>query len=170
MDKACEDIQKLLVDYADGGLSPGQSGEVTSHLEQCENCRELLGALQKSLGLAEVVWADGLAETEAVEIPVQPKIRNIHWLRYAAVAASIFIVVATSLLLRGVNRPKEPVLSFEEIEKQVNDSANAARLLAATELLAEYPDSKEIVEQQYRYIVRAYPDTLTAEKIRLKIQ
>ncbi len=170
MKKSCQDIQEILVDYADGELSPGRSSEVAAHLETCENCRKLLEALQKSLGHATIIWEDGLRKAEAVEIPVQQKIRRIHWLRYATVAASIFIVVVTSLIWRGVSKPKKTGFSFEEIEKNINDSASAARLLAATELLAEYPDAKEIVEQQYRYIVRTYPQTPAAAKVKLKVQ
>jgi len=167
MEKKCEDIREMLVDYADGRLSPEQSSEVTEHLETCENCRKLVEALRKSLELAEVVWEDGLIETEAVKIPVR---QEIHWLRYAAVAASILIVVTTSIVWRGISRPQKDELSFEEIERSIAESANAARLLAATELLADYPDAREIVEQQYRYIVKTYPETPAATQIKLKIQ
>lgn len=169
-EKSCEDIREMLVDYADGELSPGQSCEVTKHLETCENCRKLLEALQKSLDLATIVWEDGLKETEALKIPARPKTRKIHWLRYAAVAAGILFAVSTLLIRRGNNIPKESKLSFDEIEKNITDSANAARLLAATELLADYPDAKEIVEQQYRYIAKTYPQTPAAAEIKLKIQ
>ena len=170
MKKSCEEIREILVDCADGELSPGQSGEVTEHLEQCESCRNLLKALQKSLDLSIVIWEDGLKETEAVKIPIPQKTKKIHWFRYAAVAASILIVVATSIIWRGVSRPKKAELSFEEIERNISESANAARLLAATELLADYPDAKGIVEQQYRYIAETYPQTPAAAKIKLKIQ
>lgn len=170
MKKSCEDIQEILVDYADGELSSGQSDDVKAHLGRCENCRKLLEALQKSLELATVVWQDNLKETEAVKIPIRPKTVKIHWFRYAAVAASIFVVVTTSIIWRGINRPKETELSFEEIERNIADSASAARLLAATELVAEYPDAKGIVEQQYRYIAETYPQTPAAAKIKLKIQ
>jgi hypothetical protein len=170
MKKTCEDIQEILVDYADGGLLPGQSSEVVEHLERCENCRKLLEALQKSLELATVVWQDGLKEAEAIKIPMRPKTGRIHWLRYAAVAASILLVVTTLLVRRENNKSKVTELSFEEIERNIDDSGNAARLLAATELLADYPDAKEIVEQQYRYIAKTYPQTPAAEKIKLKIQ
>jgi len=170
MGKSCEDIQEMLVDYADGELSPGQSNEVAGHLEICENCRKLLKALQKSLDLANVVWEDGLRETEAVKKPARPKTRKIHWFRYAAVAAGILIVVTTSVVWREISRPQKAELSFDEIERNISESANAARLLAATELLADYPDAKEIVEQQYRYIVKTYPQTPAAAKIKSKIQ
>ena len=166
--KTCEYIQEMLVDYADGVLSPGQSNEVTGHLETCKNCRKLLQALRKSLDLATIVWEDDLKETEAVKIPAQPKTRKIHWFRYAAVAASILLVVTTSMIWRGNNKSQETELSFAEIERNITESANAARLLAATELLADYPDAKEIVEQQYRYIAETYPRTPAAAQVKQK--
>ncbi len=168
--KSCEDIQEILVDYADGELLPGQSSEVTEHLETCEKCRKLLTALQKSLDLATVVWEDNLKEAEVVKIPVRQKTRKIHWFRYAAVAASILIVVTTSIVWREISKPQNAELSFDEIERNISESANAARLLAATELLTDYPDAKEIVQQQYRYIAETYPRTPAAAEIKLKNQ
>ncbi|MBN2183017.1 MAG: zf-HC2 domain-containing protein [Sedimentisphaerales bacterium] len=170
MGKTCEDIQEMLVDYADGELSPEQSSEVTGHLGQCENCRRLLEALQKSLELAGVIWEDGLAEEHVVKMPDRKKAIRIHWLRYAAVAASILIVVTTSIVWNSFRKQKEPQLSYEQIERSIADSAKAARLLAATELLSDYPDTKDIVEQQYQYIVKTYPETPSAAKIKLKNQ
>ena len=170
MKKTCEDIQDILVDYADGGLSPEQSNEVEAHMETCENCRKLLEALRKSLELANVVWQDNLKDTEALKIPIRPKTVKIHWFRYAAVAASILLVVTTLRVRHGNNKSRETELSFEEIERSIVESASAARLLAATDLVAEYPNAKEIVEQQYRYIAETYPQTPAAAKIKLKIQ
>ena len=113
-----------------------------------------------------------MTEIENIEVPVSPKERKIQWLRYTAIAASILIIVTTVVFWRSVNKSKERKveLSFEEIERNINDSATAARLLAATELLANYPDFKEIVENQYRYIAQRYPETSASEKIKLKIQ
>jgi len=169
--KSCEDIQKILVDYADGQLHPEEKTIVSQHLDQCENCRNLFNALNKSLELSTIIWEDNLTEIQNVAIPDLPKERKIHWLRYAAVAASILIIL-TTIITSSINKKQEPELevSFEEIEKSINDSANAARLLAATELLADYPDYKEMVESQYRYIAKRYPETSATEKIKLKIQ
>ena len=69
MEKSCEKIEEMLVDYADGRLSPGESNKVAEHLEKCEHCRRILGALQRSLKLAEVIWADGLTETKEIHAP-----------------------------------------------------------------------------------------------------
>jgi anti-sigma factor RsiW len=170
MKKTCVDIQEMLVDYADGMLTPAESNEVAGHLTECENCKKVLCALQKSLKLATVIWEDGLKDAQGLKIPSRPKTVRIHWLRYAAVAASIFIIVSVSIIWRGISKPQETQLSFEEIEKSIADSGNAARLLAATELLANSPDDREFVEQQYRYIVQTYPQTNAAERIKSKMQ
>jgi len=170
MQKSCKEISELLVDYADGQLLTSESSEVTEHLAKCERCRRTLQALQRSLELAGIIWADGLAETEAIHIPIPRKARKSHWPRYAAIAASILLVVTCSIVWRVLVRPasREPTLA--EIERRIIESGNAARLLAATELLAEYPDAQSIVKEQYRYIVEIYPETAAAAKAKLRTE
>jgi len=85
MKKSCEDIEQMLVDYADGQLSQSDSNKVAEHLATCEQCRRMHNALQKSLELAGVIWADSLSETENIHIPAA-KSRNIRWSRYTAIA------------------------------------------------------------------------------------
>ncbi|MFB0554182.1 MAG: anti-sigma factor [Phycisphaerae bacterium] len=170
MEKSCEEIREMLVDYADGQLSQSESNKVAEHLGKCKNCRRMLDALQRSLELAEVIWEDGLGETKEIRIPIQVKARKIRWPRYAAAAAGILLVVTTSILWRALVRPAKKELTFTEIERKITESASAARLLAAAELLAEYPDAQSIVKEQYRYIVDTYPETAAAAKAKLKIQ
>ncbi len=170
MERSCEDIREMLVDYADGQLSPSESNKAAEHLAECEHCQRTLEALQKSLELAAVVWEDGLAETKEIRAPIPHKIRKVHWPRYAAVAAGILLVVTTSIVWRASVKPAKKEISFAEIERKITESGSAARLLAATELLAEYPDSQSIVKEQYRYIVETYPETPAAAKAKLKIQ
>jgi hypothetical protein len=172
MKKSCKNIENMLVDYADGRLSPGESGQVSEHLTRCENCRGLLDALQKSLDLAGVIWADGLAETKAIRIPTLRKVRKSHRLRYAALAASILLVVSAFTAWRALVKPveiqKEP--SFAEIERKITDEGTAARLLAATDLLADRPNAGTLVQSQYEYIVDRYPNTKAAAAAKAKIQ
>jgi hypothetical protein len=170
MQKSCREIDKMLVDYADGQLSPSESSEVAEHLAKCEHCRRTLEALQRSLELAAVIWEDGLAETEAIRIPIAHKTGKAHWPRYAAVAASVLLVVTISVVWRALVRPTEKEPTFSEIERKINESGSAARLLAATDLLAKYPDAKTIVERQYRYIVKTYPETPAAAEAKLRIE
>lgn len=170
MEKFCEDIEQMLVDYSDGQLSPSDSSNVAEHLTKCEECRKILDALQKSLELAGVIWADSLAETENIRIPAAHKTRRIRWLRYVAIAASILVVATTSIVWRTHVRTRGSELTFAEIERKIAESASAARLLAAAEMLAEYPDAQQIVNQQYRYIAETYSETTAASKAKLKVQ
>jgi len=170
MQKSCEDITDMLVDYADGQLSPSESSEVAEHLTKCEQCQRTLQALQRSLELAGVIWEDGLAETEAIRIPIPKKVRKVHWPGYAAVAASILLVVTISGVWRALVRPTEEEPTFAEIERKITESCSAARLLAAVDLLAKYPDAETIVKKQYSYIVETYPETPAAAKAKLRIE
>jgi len=170
MERSCVEISEMLVDYSDGWLSTNESKEVAEHLAECEHCREMLESLQSSLELAEVIWEDGLAETKEIRISILGKTRKIRWSRYAAVAAGILLVVTTSVTWRVLVRPAKKEINFVEIERRITESASAARLLAAVELLAEYPDAQSIVKQQFRYIVETYPETAAAAKAKLKIQ
>lgn len=170
MDKSCEQITEKLVDYADGQLSPAESNEVAGHLAACADCRRLLDGLRRSLELAGVVWEDGAAGTEAVRIPVSRRpARSCRW-RYAAVAASILLVVAASIVWRALVGPKEAGPTFAEIERQIIDEGTAAKLLAATDLLAGKPYAEGLIKSQYEYILDRYPNTKAAATARLRIQ
>jgi len=122
------------------------------------------------LELAGVIWADGLAETKDIRISIPANARKIHWFRYAAVAAGILLVLTTSIVWRALVRPAKKEISFTDIERRITESASAARLLAAAELLAEYSDNDAIVKEQFRYIVDTYPHTSEAVKAKSKIQ
>ena len=169
MEKFCKDIEQMLVDYADGQLSPTNSSKVAEHLAKCEHCRKMYNALEKSLELTSAIWADSLAETENIRIPTI-KIRKVRWPRYAVIAASILLVVTTSIVWRTSVRPGKSELTFAEIERKITESVSAARLLAATELLSENPKAETIVKQQYQYIVKTYPETTAATKAKLRIK
>ena len=169
MEKSCKDIEQMLVDYADGQLSPGDSNKVAEHLAQCTSCRRLHNGLQKSLDLAGVIWADSLTETDNVRIPAA-KTRKIRWHRYATIAASILVVVATSIVWRTLISPKGSELTFAEIERKITESGSAARLFAAAELLSDNPKAQTIVKQQYQHIVETYPETTAATKAKLRIR
>jgi anti-sigma factor RsiW len=170
MKKSCEQIAEMLVDYADGQLSASESRQVAEHLAKCEHCQSTLKALQRSIELAGVIWDDSLAETDTIHIPVPGKTRRIHWRRYAAVAASILIVIAISVTWRTTSKPAKPELTLAEIERRISESGRAARLLAAAELLAGHADAGHIVQEQYRYIAETYPQTRAAAEARLRIE
>jgi predicted anti-sigma-YlaC factor YlaD len=170
MEKNCEEIFELLVDFTDGQLLPDESAEVTEHLAKCPQCRENLKALEKSLKLANIIWEDALTDIEPVHIAHPQKVRKIQWAKYAAVAASILLVFGISALLRSLNKPAEPLPTFAEIERKINDEAAATKLLAAAYLLANQPNVKEIAKQQYNHIIEIYPQTNAAVKAKLLIK
>jgi anti-sigma factor RsiW len=171
MRKSCEQIAGMLVGYADSQLSPSESDKVAEHLAKCRDCQKTLEALRKSLQLAGVIWEDCLRETETIRIPAVRKVRSSHWRRYAAIAASILFVTAASIIFWRVTRsPKEPEPTFAEIERSISEASTAARLLAAADMLAKYPDAQSIVKQQYEYIVKAYPATTAAVEAKSRIQ
>jgi predicted anti-sigma-YlaC factor YlaD len=173
MEKLCEKTEKMLVDYADGQSSSSDSNQVAEHLKKCEHCRKILGALHKSLELAGVIWADGLKETQEIHTPIPSKHRKTRRIKYAVAAAGIILLLTTSIVWRALVRPVRPSekeINFADIERSITEAGNAARLLAATELLTEYPDAQSIVKEQYRYIAETYPETSAAKKAKLKIQ
>jgi anti-sigma factor RsiW len=170
MQKSCEDISEMLVDYADGQLPASESSEVAAHLAKCEDCRRILEALKRSLELAGVIWEDGLAETEDIRIPAPGKVRKFRWPRYAVVAASILLVVTISGVWRALVSPTEQEPTFAEIERRISDSASATRLLAAADLLAEYADTKALAKRQYHYVVKKYPETPAAAEAKFRIE
>ena len=170
MEKSCEDIVEILVDYADGLLGAGESGRIAEHLAECTGCRELLQGLQKSLELAEVMWDDNTADVEKIAVPQAPRVRRRTWRRYVAAAASIVVISAICLTQLRKEPSVGPVATFEEIERKISEAGSAARLLAAAELLAEYEDVKYLVQKQYQYIVESYPETQAAAKTQLRIQ
>jgi anti-sigma factor RsiW len=170
MQKSCEDIAEMLVDYTDERLPPSESAKVGKHLAKCESCRATVKALQESLNLAKVIWEDGLAEIDTVRVPTVRRLARSRWREYAAVAASILMVIGVSALWRAMTRPEEVKPTFAEVEQRIQQAGSAARLLAAAELLAEYPDAQPIMQRQYRYIVDTYPQTPAGARAKLRTQ
>ena len=170
MRESCKEIADMLVDYADGQLSVERSSRVAEHLAECSDCRELLRGLRESLDLAQVIWQDSLHQTERIHIGHPAKVARHRWLRYAAAAAVVLVIPATSIIWRTVHRaaPKQP--TFAEIERKITEAGNAAKLLAAADLLGGYSDAETIARQQYRRIVETYPDTSAASKAKLRVE
>ncbi|KKL08029.1 hypothetical protein LCGC14_2580020, partial [marine sediment metagenome] len=86
--------------------------------------------------------------------------------------ASVLIAAGSYFLLDSDIdiKPKEAQLSFAEIERQISQSARAARLLAAADMLAKHSSTEQIVIEQYRYITETYPQTAAAAKAKSRIQ
>jgi anti-sigma factor RsiW len=162
----CEEIHDKLVDYVDGELPADQLPEVTDHLDGCAECQKLLGALNRSLQVAQTQWAQALKGAAVIQpASVQP-LRRWLWPRVTVAAAAI--VMAAGGIFLAIHRPgPTPVpMTVEQIERGAERAASAARLLAATELLAQCRDTQALVEAQYRYILTEYADTPVATNLR----
>lgn len=169
MEKTCKDIEQMLVDYADGQLSPSDSNKVAEHFTKCQKCQKLLDTLHKSLELAGVVWADSLEETENIRIPTT-KIRKFRWPRYTSIAASILLVVTASVMWQTLTKQTKVKPIFSEIEREIIDEGTAARLLTATDLLASKLHTSGLIKNKYEYIVVHYPNTKAAAIAKTRIQ
>ncbi len=157
--KSCQEIRDMLVDYADGELSASDSRAVAEHLAECLACREIVRGLERSLHMAKAIWQDNLEAAKTTSAR-RVAVRLLPW---AAVAAAILIVAGT-LVLNSIHRPTE--LEYAQIERQVASVAAAARLLAATQILAQCEGTESIVQEQYRYILDNYADTPAAATLR----
>jgi len=162
-----DDIRDKLVDYADGALPPKESHEVAEHLDTCAACQETVADLQRSLSLTQAIWSDNLEAAGARAKRTRSMIAP--WFRYAA--AAVFLVATGAVLFVNSHRSeKEPVLTFEQVQQQVERTATAARLLAATNLIAQCEGTETIVAKQYRHILTHYGDTPAAATLRAKEQ
>ena len=59
----CKEFADRIVDYVDGELPQDEAQAVARHLAECERCRRTAEALQRSLGLAQVLWQDNWEDT-----------------------------------------------------------------------------------------------------------
>ncbi len=188
MKTTCEELSDKIVDYVDGELPAEEAQIVARHLSECPRCRQIANDLERSLGLAKVIWQDNLADAAAVHNDVGatprgcPRTMGRHGglpLRYTtklprrtsfyvlAVAASVLLAVGlfmTPLVHQG---PANPIVTAEQVEQHVARVGRAAQLLAATRIVAQCEGTESLVEQQYRYILSEYADTPAAERIKV---
>jgi anti-sigma factor RsiW len=66
MKTTCEELSDKIVDYVDGELPAEEAQIVARHLSECPRCRQIANDLQRSLGLATVIWQGNLVEATAV--------------------------------------------------------------------------------------------------------
>ena len=83
-----------------------------------------------------------------------------------AAAAGILLVTGSSFFAFFHPAPRQPPVTFEEVQRQIARAGTAAQLLAATQIVAQCEGTESIVQQQYRYILREYADTPAAESIK----
>ncbi len=145
MNGPCKEFADRIVDYVDGELPEAEAQAVARHLATCEPCRRTAEALNRSLGLAKVLWSDNLdgrgASTRSASAT------RFHRIRVYAVAASV-LIAASVLVFVVANRHSRPSsIRFEDIERQIAKAGAAAELLAATQILAQCEGTESIVRR-----------------------
>ncbi|MCU0913848.1 MAG: zf-HC2 domain-containing protein [Planctomycetes bacterium] len=157
----CDEFADRIVDYVDGELPEDEARHVAEHLNDCPSCRQIAHDLQRSLGLARVLWEDNLGDTKAVAT------RCRRWVPHvAAVAAGLLLAAGILLISVAPRGSRNQVLTAEQVERQVQRAGLAAQLLAATRIVAQCEGTESIVERQYRYILSEYADTPAAQSIK----
>lgn len=155
----CDAISPQLVEYADGELAPPAMAAIFDHLKECKDCRAKVSALRSSLEAAGLVWRE--SELALLDIDGRPQNRRSQrpYLRIAALAASIALLVSAALLWRPMTPSPGRQLSPLAVASQVDRVGIAAQLLAAADLLAEQPGGLAYASEGYRYVATHYSDT-----------
>jgi anti-sigma factor RsiW len=165
----CREMEERLVDYADGALPPEESRRIDQHVEQCDPCRRTVDALRESIQIAGTLWQDGYEDMKAVRVGQAKRLR-VWNRRYVAVAASLVLAIGGAVLWSRLQGPAQAPPTLAEMERHITESAMAARLLAATDVLKEQATGQDVVEAEYQQILEHYPNTDAAAQVRLKLK
>jgi len=171
MTTPCEKFADRIVDYVDGELESSEAQVVAQHLKECDRCRHIAEALERSLGLAQALWRDNLEGPAARRLyrahgfPGRVRLWCVRHTVHFAVAASILLITGLLLIPVSHRGSSDQALAADQIERRVARVGMAAELLAATRIVAQCEGTESIVKQQYRYILREYADTPAAASI-----
>jgi len=162
--ETCQDMQELLVDFADDALPSAEAAQVRQHVKQCPHCRATVDALRQSLEVAEVIWQDNARYVGQI------RARRSHRWRYIAAAAGILLAVSILVHRPAHRQPTASVPTLAEIERRIAESGHAARLLARVHQLEAQTSRQDLAVSQYRYILEKYPETTAANSARRKLE
>jgi len=176
----CETVQNLLDDYVDGLLIGEEPEMVARHLASCPDCARLANNLREMLqnakGLSRHIeprrdlWPAILEQIEN-----EPKRRVFRTVRLGvlAVAAAVLAILAGSLLMRGLPRPGETVLTAVEAPVRLQQEVlvvEAEYQRARRELVAAMdqlphrlaPETRTVIDQNLAVIDGAIQEIRTS--------
>jgi hypothetical protein len=91
--------------------------------------------------------------------------------KYAAIAAGLLIAAGLFSVTMQQNRQRPAnMMTAEQVERKISESASAIRLLATADLLIEYEGAKDILNKLYENIITTYPDTSAAMEAKTRIK
>jgi anti-sigma factor RsiW len=114
----CNEARKLITLKAGGDLDPGESGQLDTHLETCEQCRALLDAYCADLRLLGSMREKGPAPPSheefwaALKPRLEPEVRKrkVHRVTLrvlrAVTAAAVLLIAVTFLFHLGDKSPE----------------------------------------------------------------
>jgi len=165
-----------LAAYTDGDLTPNEAEQIAAHINTCPDCRALAEALESSLKVTKAIWQTSQARWPETRSFDRIESNRLPFNRAVAIAAGVLLILGVGAIWRLLSKPSERIRMIEEKAKvaelrlKIADAGDAARLLAAAQLLSKYPDAEGSVKQRYRHIAETYPETAAAAKARLKLQ
>jgi predicted anti-sigma-YlaC factor YlaD len=176
-EETCQVVSKEeLVAYADGELSSSEAEQIAAHVADCERCRTILDALERSLHVTQVIWQTGEAQWPKTLSPNTLKPSPWPYWKVTAVAASILLALGIGLTWRLLSEPserpgvmdKEPTAA--EIEAAANRAALAAQMLAVADLLFSQPGGEQYAVKRYGDLITSFPETQQSAEARLHLK
>jgi hypothetical protein len=172
-----EKCQKIPIDkliaYCDSELQPDETQHIAEHINSCQNCQEMMDALQDSLKLAQDVWQTDTTKWGDLHSFIKPYLHTLPIIKIASVAAVIILIFSLSLiyLLSNSNEQlKPPVLTAKEIELQAERSAIAAQLLAVGDMYAAQTGAEKYAVERYNDLIESFPSSPQSEQAKLHLQ
>ncbi|NQV33198.1 MAG: zf-HC2 domain-containing protein [Phycisphaeraceae bacterium] len=159
----CESYEHLLVEYSDNELTSEDAASLLDHLAACPQCRNLLHRLRRSMAATQTLWGQNLT--------CEGHKKSATWkMRTSAIVGVAALLVIGAGVLR-LNRPVTPTpLTLAQMEQTVEQSGQAARLLALADILARHQAQADLAQKRYHYIVETFPKTPSALIAKTKLQ
>jgi len=145
---SCEDFADRIVDYVDGELPADEAQTVARHLNECEHCRQMAQTLQRSLGLARILWQDNLAEATAARSDAVRRFRSMgdppHCSTHLGMVEAWFLMKNRIFRLMNVSSAR----CFQSIQTRESSSIVKKRRLGRKNGIHSCLQSKRCVEQR----------------------
>ena len=167
----CETVQGLLDDYVDGLLIGEEPALVARHLASCPDCARQANALRELLQKAKALSRHIEPRRDlwpGIRGQIENESKRWHGFRYAptavlAVAAAVLAILAGGLLMRGVPRPAETVMTVSEAPVRLQQEVVAVEAeyqRARRELMATMdqlphrlaPETRTVIDQNLAVI------------------